>query len=294
MLDLPRPLVLDLELSEVEVCRSVGAVSETIAGPLGLALRPMGSALATAASRVDVLAYNRVLALGVASPAEPGDLDEAEHFFAAAGSPRWMVNLSPAAGPPELSEWLVARGYSLHNHWLKLWRETRLAVEEPEDPRVRPFGAEHADAFARCDVEAFSLPEAVIPWIAATVGMPHWHHYAAFDGPDAVGFGALAVLGRVGWLGFASTKPTHRRQGIQSALIATRLRAAAQLGCEITIVETADDTPEKPNPSTHNLVRMGFRVAYRRPNWVKKVAKEIEPERAAAEAREIESETPAA
>ena len=37
-----------------------------------------------------------------------------------------------------------------------------------------------------------------------------------------------------------------------------------------TTVETADDTPEKPNPSTHNLVRLGFEVAYRRRNWVKK------------------------
>lgn len=294
MLDLPRPLVLDLELTEVEVCRATADVPETIAGPLGLTQRPMGSALATAAGRIDVLAYNRVLGLGVAAPAEPGDLDEAAHFFAAAGSPRWMVNVSPAADPPELTEWLEARGFALHNHWLKLWRDARDPVEGADDPRVRPIGAEHADAFARCDAEAFSLPESVIPWIAATVGKPHWHHYAAFDGEEPVGFAALVALDRVGWLGFASTKPSHRRHGVQSALIATRLRAAAALGCERVIVETADDTPEKPNPSTHNLVRMGFQVAYRRPNWVKKIAKEIEPEAVAAEAVAIETETPAA
>ena len=57
----------------------------------------------------------------------------------------------------------------------------------------------------------------------------------------------------------------------EAAEIAARLRAAAALGCEYASVETADDTPEKPNPSTHNLRRLGFEDAYRRPNWVLKL-----------------------
>lgn len=306
MLDLPRQLLLDLELSEVEVVRSLVDVPAGVAQGLGLDWRAMGSGIAIAASRADVLMHNRVVGLGVAAPAEPGDIDAATEFFRIAGSPRFMVNLSPAASPPELPEWLAARGFLLHNYWLKLWRNGLLPVEEPADPRVRPIGAEHAEAFARCDVESFGLPETVVPWFGALVGRKHWHHYAAFDGEEPVSFGALLVAGRVGWLGFASTKPSHRRQGMQSALIGTRLRAAAELGCEVVVVETADDTLEKPNPSTHNLVRMGFRIAYRRPNWVKKLALELPPaaeaaealvietEQAAAEARAMETEKPAA
>ena len=48
-----------------------------------------------------------------------------------------------------------------------------------------------------------------------------------------------------------------------------RLQAARDAGCRWCVVETAADTPEKPNHSTHNLRRMGFRDAYERPNWVK-------------------------
>jgi len=305
-MELPRQLALDLELSEVEVCKSLADMPAAIAQGIGLDWRLLDSGIATAASRADVLMYNRVVGLGVAAPADPGDLEAAAHFFAGAGCPRFMVHLAPTATPFELPQWLLDRGFSLHNYWLKLWRDGKAPVEEPADLRVRPIGAEHAEAFARCEAEAFNLPETVIPWFASIVGLRHWHHYAAFEENEPVGFGALHVAGRVGWLGFASTRASHRRQGMQSALIATRLRAAAELGCEIVVVETADDTPQKPNPSTHNLVRMGFQLAYRRPNWVKKLAielpppevaeaaKAIEPEKAAAEALAMETEKPAA
>jgi len=306
MMELPRQLALDLEVSEVEVCKALADMPAAIAQGIGLDWRMLDSGIATAASRADVLMYNRVVGLGVAAPADPGDLEAATHFFAGAGSHRFMVHLAPTAAPSELPQWLLDRGFALHNYWLKLWRDGKAPIEEAADPRVRPIGAEQAEAFARCAAEAFTLPETVVPWFASTVGMRHWHHYAAFDGGEPASFAALHVAGRVGWLGFACTRPSHRGQGMQSALIATRLRAAAELGCEIVVVETADDTPQKPNPSTHNLVRMGFQLAYRRPNWVKqlafelpppaaaKAARAIEPEQAAAEALAVETEKPAA
>ena len=53
------------------------------------------------------------------------------------------------------------------------------------------------------------------------------------------------------------------------AFVAARIEAAREAGCRWVCVETAPDTPEMPNPSTHNLHRMGFADAYERPNWVK-------------------------
>lgn len=147
-------------------------------------------------------------------------------------------------------------------------------VEAAPDPRVREIGEEHAEAFARCNVEGSGLPAPFAPWIVATVGLKGWRHYAAFDGDQPVGFGALYTNGPLAWFGYASTRPSHRGLGIQGAIVAARLRDAARLGCEIAVVETADDTPEKPNSSTHNQLRMGFRVAYKRPNWVKKLVEQ--------------------
>jgi hypothetical protein len=34
------------------------------------------------------------------------------------------------------------------------------------------------------------------------------------------------------------------------------------------VAETGKDLPEKPNPSFHNMIRTGFKVAYHRPNYM--------------------------
>ncbi|HEY3215421.1 MAG TPA: hypothetical protein VGK93_02910 [Candidatus Eisenbacteria bacterium] len=273
MLEQEKDATAALERAEVEACRSyTSAASPAVAAELGLAHRPIGSALAVAAAEVDILAYNRVLALGVETPATEAELEEAVEFFRAMGVPRCMAHVAPGALPARLEAWLGARGFVRHNHWLKLCRDLSDLPREPATPRTARTGAEHAEAFARTEVEAFGHAERLTPWIAGTVGRPGWHHFATFDGADPIGFGALFVSGRAAWLGFASTRASHRRRGVQSALIAARLRAAAALSCELAVVETADDMPEKPNPSTHNLMRMGFRIAYRRPNWVLKFA----------------------
>ena len=80
--------------------------------------------------------------------------------------------------------------------------------------------------------------------------------------------GALFVKGDVGWLGIASTLPAYRPRGAQGALMARRIRDGADLGCRWLVTETGEDTPHHPNPSYHNMLRTGFSLAYRRPNYI--------------------------
>jgi len=80
--------------------------------------------------------------------------------------------------------------------------------------------------------------------------------------------GALYVMGDVAWLGLAGTVASARRRGAQSALIRHRVNSAYALGCRWVVVETAEDTPERPAPSFHNLRRLGFNVAYPRSNYL--------------------------
>lgn len=263
-------VIRDLERIEVEACRSwTDSPPASVKGALGLGMRDLGAGLAVVARRLDVLMYNRVVGLGVGAPATAGQVDEAVTFFREAGVPRCMIQLAPTV-QARVADWLGAHGFAPHNHWLRLWRAGFRPVSDPPDPRVRPIGTEHAEAFGRVVAEAFGHSEGFIPWFAAGVGRPGWYHWAALEDGEPVGFAALFVEGRTGWLGFAATQASSRKRGIQRALIATRLRAAAELGCDLLSVETADDTPEKPNPSTHNLLAMGFEIAYRRPNWVLK------------------------
>ena len=104
--------------------------------------------------------------------------------------------------------------------------------------------------------------------MAATIGRTGWHHYMAWDESAPAAVGALFVRDRVGWLGVAATLPVYRRRGAQGAIMTRRLVDGAELGCEWFVTETGKDSPDKPNPSFHNMMHTAFVVAYDRPNYM--------------------------
>jgi GNAT superfamily N-acetyltransferase len=140
--------------------------------------------------------------------------------------------------------------------------------EVDTDLRIEQIGGGDADAFAMIVAQCLDWPETVGPWVALTVGRPGWKHYIAFDGSKPAATSALYVSGDFAWLDFASTMPDYRGRGAQSALIARRIRDAAELGCSHLVVETAEQTPDHPAPSYRNIVRFGFREAYKRANYI--------------------------
>lgn len=262
-------LVRDCEAAEFAAVASWNqAIPEPLRRALGTGSERLGSGLLVHAA-ADVLMFNRVLGLGVESPATERDLDVATARFESTGARRFMVQVAPIARPEQLVRWLAKRGFHHHNHWIRLVRDVSGVPAAATDLRVAEFGAAHADEFGRMEAGAFGHPPELAGLSACLVGQPGWRFFGAFDGERLVSVSALHVQGRAAWFGFASTLATHRGRGAQSALIAARLEAARAAGCRWACVETAPDTPTKPNPSTHNLRRLGFTDAYERPNWVK-------------------------
>jgi len=49
--------------------------------------------------------------------------------------------------------------------------------------------------------------------------------------------------------------------------VARRVADARTAGAPWVVCETDEERPERPNPSTRNLVRLGVPVAYVRANW---------------------------
>ena len=78
----------------------------------------------------------------------------------------------------------------------------------------------------------------------------------ARDGDDGSPLGCASVTFRDGLatLGGMTTVPAHRRRGVQRALVAHRLRLAAERGCDLAVASTVP-----VNASERNLVRAGFR-----------------------------------
>jgi len=74
--------------------------------------------------------------------------------------------------------------------------------------------------------------------------------------------GAMTICDGVGLLAGASTIPKARRQGAQLALLDSRLRFAAEHGCDIAMMAANPGSGSQRNAERH-----GFRIAYTRVKW---------------------------
>ncbi len=79
---------------------------------------------------------------------------------------------------------------------------------------------------------------------------------------QAIATGTLIICDGVALLAGASTIPAGRRKGAQLALLESRLRHAAERGCDIAMMGA-----EPGSASQRNAERHGFRIAYTRIKW---------------------------
>jgi GNAT superfamily N-acetyltransferase len=91
----------------------------------------------------------------------------------------------------------------------------------------------------------------------AAARVPGAHDLVAVDGTDVIACGSLIAIDGVAVLGGGATTPSARGQGLQSALLAHRLRLAASMGCELAVA-----TALPAGQSARNLERMGFVQLY--------------------------------
>lgn len=151
--------------------------------------------------------------------------------------------------------------------WLKLAREAGPVAElEPRLP-LELCRADEAEAFAALVSHGLGLTPGAGALLATLVQRPRWHVYVARERGVPVATGALFVLGEIGYLGYAATRPSHRGLGLQRALIARRLRVANALGCTLVASETGAPVAGEPNPSEHNLRALGLELVAVRANW---------------------------
>jgi len=225
----------------------------------------LGGAVCAVAPRLEEVAINRVIGLGISEPVSDDVLDRIADVY---GSVRHSIALAPAARPAGVAAMLRERGYEPAHAWVKFAR----AAAEPPPPqtglRIERIGPERAQAFTAVLAAGFEIPQSVTAMLAHLPGRPGWSWYLAHDGEVPVACGALFVHGRHGWLGQAATLPAHRRRGAQSALIATRIGAARAAGADVVVTETGEIVDDRPTISYRNILRAGFAAAYLRPNYV--------------------------
>ena len=204
------------------------------------------------------LLFNRALGL-----VDAGSLSEVERWSASRGCP---LAVSLPAGA-ELERALRDRGYEHSRALMKFGRDTRSPAGGSTSLRVAHLTEDHAASFGTVVASVFGMSTPIAHWVAALCGRKSWTCFGAFDGDELVGTGAVYVVGDSAWLGIAATLPRARGRGVQSAMLAGRIEAAAAAGARILAVETGDRVDGEPGPSFRNILRAGFEEAYLQQWW---------------------------
>jgi GNAT superfamily N-acetyltransferase len=256
-------VILPAELGELEAFRSLlsGEEQTEIGGALCTSFEATpGSAL-----------FNRALGLGLAEPATEAALDGIDDFFSRRGL-AYDIPLTPDAQPSELPEWLEARGFRCGYAWTKFARRADLTNDLDRllgsRLRVEAVSADRADLFADVFMRAYGTPEVTRPLLERLPGSGGWHCFVAFDGDEPAATGSLFVTDEVGWVGAGGTLPEFRRRGAQGALLAARIEAGCEAGCETLVTETGEPIDGQPGGSYRNLERAGFEPLYVRQNYL--------------------------
>ncbi|HYQ66982.1 GNAT family N-acetyltransferase [Actinophytocola sp.] len=241
------------------------------------------------AAQVDSAGFVRAIAGGVACFAEPGspfnkvaglgfggvpgvaDLDGIEQAFAAHGA-AVQVELAHLADPA-VGVLLTGRGYRLESfeNVLGLALDGEYERPMPSGVVVRRSGDDEFERWLEVVADGVAHPDSQgLPWheefpretylraerrlAAAGVG-----RYAALRDGVLAGGAGLRVAEGVAQFAGAATLPAHRRRGVQSALLSTRLADAAEAGCDIAVITT-----QPGSRSQQNAQRQGFDLLYTR------------------------------
>lgn len=245
------------------------AAGKDISEKFGIKVFNVGSSCVAIAKNIDILAFNRVIGLGLTEPASEQILDEIIVKYKESDVKRFFIQIHPEAHPSALKEWFHKKNIHHYNNWVKHYRGTEnppLVDTELEIMEVQT--SKEAERFGYIITNSFGWPIEMKSWFMNLVGRKSWKTYLAFDGDKPVATASLYIKDDCGWLSFASTLPDYRGKGAQSALIAKRIQDAAELGCKVLTVETAEDNEQKRSQSMQNIQKMGFDVAFIRPNFI--------------------------
>lgn len=207
--------------------------------------------------------------LGISQPVTGDELDEIEQFFVSRGC---AINheVSPLA---EMSTFdlLYERRYKPIEFTSVMFRQ--LGAMQPEAERtslvVRMIDPDEAEKWARTSAEGWSEfeeipPEAIYELGLMTARRPGGLCFIAELEGDPIATGGMSIHDGVALLAGASTIPARRKLGAQNALLESRLRFAAEQGCDIAMM-----CAQPGSSSQRNAERNGFRIAYTRTKWMR-------------------------
>ncbi|MEV4629267.1 GNAT family N-acetyltransferase [Micromonospora sp. NPDC049523] len=259
------------ELAEAEVMfQFESGAPEDVRSALGMAQTRIGGGVALSMRHDPAGGYwNKALGFGFGEPVTAKTIAEVCDFYREQGRQQATIQIAPSRLPDDWDEICAAQGITPGSYWVQLTREVTDFPTVETTLRITEVDTSQAAQWASVLMRGFGMPEeGLAEMMAATVAHPDFRAYAAWDGDEMVAAANLFVHGEAGGISGASTLPTHRGRGAQSALLAARARGAAEAGCRWLTAQTGRPAEGDHNASLENMRRLGFQINYDRRNWV--------------------------
>jgi hypothetical protein len=206
--------------------------------------------------------------LGLFQPVTDVDMQMIEDFFTERGAPV-SHEVSPLADLTLLAL-LNERGYHPIEFTSVMFRPIRdcVGLAEPHKGRIQVRVAKDdeyelwAQTAAKGWSELTEFADSILEMMKVVAKRSGGVSFLAELEGQPIAAGAMSICHGVALLAGASTIPESRRQGAQQALLDSRLRYAAEHGCDIAMV-----CAQPGSGSQRNAERHGFRIAYTRIKW---------------------------
>lgn len=206
--------------------------------------------------------------LGMFGAVSRADMERIEGFFRERGA-QVFHEVSPLADPA-LPALLNERGYQPVEFTSVMFRPIRAGARfaglRNESIRVRAVSGDEHELWAQTAARGWSefseLADFMLGLAQVSAKRSDALSFLAELDGQPIATGALSICEGVALLAGASTVPEGRRQGAQLALLDSRLRYAAEQGCDIAMMCALPGSA-----SQRNAERRGFRIAYTRVKW---------------------------
>jgi|GEM_PF-7011138 len=212
--------------------------------------------------------------IGLIEKFEDSELKKIEEFYFDRKC-KVRIQLSTMASP-ETFKALAERGFHLVEAYNATFKKIVPSDKELEIEKknfeIREALPEEDELWATTMAEGFRelfSPEEVSPdiWRASFKTKDRINHivFSSEKNPSAIGCSMLTVQNGIGMFNSASTLPDYRGMGVQSELIKTRIKTAAELGCEWVTLGAMDDSTSLRNAQRNGMEIVNSRLVMEKP-----------------------------
>jgi GNAT superfamily N-acetyltransferase len=247
------------------------SVPAAVASEHGIELEEFGPVQASVVRDLPRVGMLNLL-LGAAESSAADHLAAAAEWAEAKGIAPYVPLTPGLPGSDQAERWLQENGFEPAYGWMKF-------VRDPHPPRFpAPDGVEvveltspDEEPFGTIAAIGFGAPAWAADFFAHLPGRAGWRCYVAKIGGKAQACAAMLIDSGIAEFGIAATLEEARGRGGQTALLRRRICDAAEAGCHTLFVETGERVPGKPSASYRNILKAGFKEAYLRPNWQRRL-----------------------